>query len=442
MPRLAPRANVGYGFPNPTAGDRGAGQQAMWDALQALGIQESATSIITASRALTIADCGDLLIDATAGNIALTLPATSSTLIDNAVFCPIRLDNSANNVTLVRGGADTIEGATQMFVVPGQRSAISMPAGSTTWRRIADSHASGITPFLFNYLRITADITASGTVLTIPATQAASSDNAAMMTIAATFTKTTGIFVAGTGNGGLDTGAMAAFTEYFLYQVRNTSTGVVDYTFSTNSSAPAQTGNLAGFTQSRRLPILLRTGATATQWAYVLNQHLLPAPQILGVYDMAGIGAVNIFIPSQYRNISLRGEDFAPSTNGQDLRGQLQNNGTAIVTSSYAAFDDYTASNTANTITTTLTTSTSFSVMGGLTAGGNETGRWDMEIDTLNANRTNFNVRAQYQSAPGSGASVSLRSWIYYTGAAARNGIRLFSGSNFTRGRITVMGTL
>lgn len=160
MPRLLDRANVGYGFPTPTAGDRGAGQQAMWDALQALGVQQGATTTITASQTLTMSNCGEVLVSAASGNVTLTLP-TSGTVTDNAVFVFVRTDSSANTVTIQRGSTDTIEGSTSISLALNQRTTIVMPAGGTVWRKISDTTATGLPDFL-NTVRI--DVASATTV--------------------------------------------------------------------------------------------------------------------------------------------------------------------------------------------------------------------------------------------------------------------------------------
>jgi hypothetical protein len=71
---------------------------------------------------------------------------------------------------------------------------------------------------------------ASGTI--------ADSTFAATMVLAATMTKTTSAWSAGTGNGGLDTGAIANTTLYAVYLIANPTTGGVDVTYSTNATTP------------------------------------------------------------------------------------------------------------------------------------------------------------------------------------------------------------
>ena len=70
--------------------------------------------------------------------------------------------------------------------------------------------------------------------------------------VAPTYTKELdGNFVAGDAQGGLDTGAIAGDTTYHCYAVYNPSTGLSDYAFSLNASAPGGDVTAAGYTKSK-----------------------------------------------------------------------------------------------------------------------------------------------------------------------------------------------
>ncbi len=74
-------------------------------------------------------------IDATAGNITLTLPAASSVFGFNAGIQYVfkRIDNSGNTITIQRAGSDTIDGATS-FTIVSQWDARELQCTSTsTW---------------------------------------------------------------------------------------------------------------------------------------------------------------------------------------------------------------------------------------------------------------------------------------------------------------------
>ena len=89
---------------------------------------------------------------------------------------------------------------------------------------------------------------------------AADSTNAAMMSLAAALTKTTGAWVVGAG-GALDTGAIAPNAWYHVYLIRRPDTGVVDVLVSLQPVTPTLP---ASYTQFRRIGSL-RTSA-ASQW--------------------------------------------------------------------------------------------------------------------------------------------------------------------------------
>jgi hypothetical protein len=63
----------------------------------------------------------------------------------------------------------------------------------------------------------------------------------------------------GTGNGGMDTGTVAASTWYHLWLIRRPDTGVVDALFSTSATSPTMP---TSYTQKRRLGSVLTDGAS------------------------------------------------------------------------------------------------------------------------------------------------------------------------------------
>lgn len=82
-----------------------------------------------------------------------------------------------------------------------------------------------------------------------------------MMTLAAAITKTTSAWAVGTGNGGLDTGAIATNTWYHFYLIKRPDTGVVDVLFSTSVSSPTMPSN---YTLKRRIGSARTNGSS--QW--------------------------------------------------------------------------------------------------------------------------------------------------------------------------------
>lgn len=104
----------------------------LWDALKAsIGLTDVDRVTITASASLTIEQCGTLQVDATAGNVVLTAPA-SGVDADEALYEIDRLDSSSNTVTFAAAGTDTVGGAASVNVLGTMR--LRLPAGKTDWR--------------------------------------------------------------------------------------------------------------------------------------------------------------------------------------------------------------------------------------------------------------------------------------------------------------------
>jgi hypothetical protein len=100
----------------------------------------------------------------------------------------------------------------------------------------------------------------SGT-MSIAAGKASDSTGVFTLSLAASISKTTSAWAVGTGNGGLDTGAIANSTWYYFYLIRRPDTGVVDVVFSTNSTSPTLPTN---YTQFRYIGAGLTNGSA--QW--------------------------------------------------------------------------------------------------------------------------------------------------------------------------------
>lgn len=107
----------------------------LFDALRSFGISAVSRSTVTASATLTTTQCGILLVDASAGNVVLTLPSSGADT-DGAVYNIRRIDSTvAYSVTVQRGGTDSLEGATTAVTVgPGGTLDLKMPEGATNWR--------------------------------------------------------------------------------------------------------------------------------------------------------------------------------------------------------------------------------------------------------------------------------------------------------------------
>lgn len=108
---------------------------------------------------------------------------------------------------------------------------------------------------------LTMSTAGSSTTFTVAPGSCADSTNAYLMTLGVSLNKTTGAWSTGTGNGSLDTGAIANSTWYHVYLIRRPDTGVVDVLTSLSASSPTLPAN---YTQFRRLGSLRTNGSS--QW--------------------------------------------------------------------------------------------------------------------------------------------------------------------------------
>ena len=116
-------------------------------------------------------------------------------------------------------------------------------------------------------LTLSNDATNPNTILDIGAGVANADDNSLLMKLANAYAKTTGAWAAGSGNGALDTGTVAASTWYHVYLIARTDTGAVDVLFSTSATAPSMP---TGYTKKRRIGSIL-TDASSHILAFSQN---------------------------------------------------------------------------------------------------------------------------------------------------------------------------
>lgn len=148
--------------------------------------------------------------------------------------------NGTSYVRLARGGASQYLGvsgtalAWKTFVTPQVRG-----------------HLSGLT----------LSTAGSSATFGIAVGAAADSTNAAMMALTSAYTKTTSAWAVGSGNGSLDTGAIANSTWYHVHLIQRVDTGVVDVLISLSATAPTMPAN---YTLSRRIGSIQTNGSA--QW--------------------------------------------------------------------------------------------------------------------------------------------------------------------------------
>jgi len=184
---------------------------------------------------------GLLLWPSTSGDpaCATTLPASYAFTGTPTFSNPLALGSST--ATTQTAGDNSTKVATTAYV------ATAVSAGSATVLR---DYIAGLT--------LSNDGTSPNTVIDISAGQATDSTNVKLMTLAA-FTKTTAAFATGTGNGGLDTGTVAASTWYHMFVISNAAGTTFDALISKSATAPTMP---SGFALFRRIGSILTNSSS------------------------------------------------------------------------------------------------------------------------------------------------------------------------------------
>ncbi len=166
-------------------------------------------------------------------------------------------------LTLTHNGTSLIlPGAANITTAAGD-TCFAYSLGSGNWRIFSYQKASGSSPVpVRSYLSgLTLSTAGSSATMTVAAGQATDSTNSVTMTLSSSTGKTTSAWAVGTGNGGLDTGAIANGTWYHFYEIMRPDTGVVDVLFSLSASAPTMPTN---YSFKRRIGSGLTNGSA--QW--------------------------------------------------------------------------------------------------------------------------------------------------------------------------------
>src|SRR5207245_5878440 len=189
------------------------------------------------------------------------------------------------------------------------------PAASTSGRWFIASDVNGGTAYLDNgssWVQVAPGVTSclaeTRTGLTLsnggtnPSTTigiavgAASSDDTAitsrvLISLSSAFTKTTAAWSAGTGNGCLDAGAVAASTWYSVFAIYRSDTAVADVLCSTSATAPVLP---ASYTNKRRIGSVLTDGSKAINYFTQDSQYFRWATSTITAVTNPGTSASSV----------------------------------------------------------------------------------------------------------------------------------------------------
>ncbi len=175
--------------------------------------------------------------------------------------------------------------------------AIVVQVAAGYWRIVSYQRAAvtGVPGALYG---LTTAYVSPTTVSVAPGT--ATSDEGALypMVLAATMTKSLSAWAAGSGNGALDAGTIAANTWYHLHLIYNPATAAVDLVLSLSPTAPALP---SGYVGRRRIASVKTNGASQlVAWAQRGDSFLWSAPVVdyRSTYNPAAARSVGLSVPT------------------------------------------------------------------------------------------------------------------------------------------------
>src|SRR5258708_10764511 len=161
--------------------------------------------------------------------VALSITGTQTFKNSARLICPNGVDYVAGpgDLAVARSSGD---GVWRLFVSPASGVALADRALSLSSTQQTQVQKNvGIPAIMRSYLAgLTLSTAGASTTFGIAAGVAADSTNADIMSLAAAYTKTTGSWALGSGNGALDTGSVTVSTWYHVFSIKRPDTGVVE----------------------------------------------------------------------------------------------------------------------------------------------------------------------------------------------------------------------
>jgi hypothetical protein len=157
--------------------------------------------------------------------------------------------------------AISLSGTAQVFISP-RAETLSDASGLTQGLLLGARIAQLMRSYLTGLNLSTAG---SSTTFGVSSGVATDSTNVDVISLSSAFTKTTSAFVSGSGNGALDTGTITASVWYWVFLIKNTTTGAVDICITEAVAATTPIPTLpSGFTIYRYIGSLLTNASS--QW--------------------------------------------------------------------------------------------------------------------------------------------------------------------------------
>jgi len=201
----------------------------------------------------------------------------------------LNLSDVANVIT-ARNNLGAAPVASPTFT--GTPAAPTPTAGDNTTKLATTAFVAGSIALPGYLSGLTLSTAGPSSTMTVAPGVASDSTGALLMRLATSMSKTTSVWTAGSGNGGLDSGAIAANTTYHWFLIGRTDLSAFDVTFSLSPTAPTMQ---SGYTFKRRIGSW-RTNASS-QWTLMtqIGDDFLLAT-IVGELNGANPGITTAFL--------------------------------------------------------------------------------------------------------------------------------------------------
>lgn len=264
---------------------------------------------IAATGAVTVDMVGLVLVNAAGGNVILTLPAANA--LPNATYRFVRTDASGNSVTVQRAGGDAVDAGTS-FSLSTQGAAREIASdGVATWRSLSQLLLQ--TQWPPGYLCNLSGVQTGNTTLTIKADVAvvASALGGSSSSLSAINLNWDGSTV---GIGGMDTGAMPASSDLFIYLFYNPNAAIsganpclVGTTAGGGSTIYSGAHAPAGYSQSVLVSSLKVPGSGHLNYFWQIGRRIFVENiGLVGSFGLTAYTAISIstVVPANAKSIS------------------------------------------------------------------------------------------------------------------------------------------